>query len=181
MSFILLNPYLEGKKINSKKSDLNSAADEIWGDLSTKIKNYIPEFYFSIQNTKDNKIHHIRVRESLENTKVKYNLKVLSNKKYHANDKVLLNEIKNVGDMRGGRKHKYYNDDDDSSSSSSSSSDEVVYSLPKKNYSSPILSLNYYPSIYGVRNILIPSFVGSFTPFVRLNIPLVSQNVLITP
>jgi hypothetical protein len=177
MSYVLLNPYLEGKKINSNKSNVNLAADEIWSDLSTKIKNYIPEFYFTIQNTKDNKLHHIRVKESLENTKVKYNLKVLSNKKYHANDKVLLNEIKNVGDMRGGRKHKY----DDSSSSSSSSSDEVVYTFPKKNYGSPVLSLNYYPSIYGVRNILLPSFVGSFTPFVKLNIPLISSQVVITP
>ncbi len=176
MSYILLNPYLEGKKIVSQKSNINLAADEIWSDLSTKIKNYIPEFYFSIQNVNDNKIHHIRVRENLENNKVKYNLKVLSNKKFHANDKVLLAEIKNIGDMKGGRKHNY---DDDSSSSSSS--DEVVYTLPKKKYSSPILSLNYYPSIYGVRNILLPSFVGSFTPFVKLNIPLVSPTLLITP
>ncbi len=176
MSFVLLNPYLEGKKIVSHKSNLNLAADEIWTDLSTKIKNYIPEFYFTIQNIEDNKIHHIRVRESLDNTKVKYNLKVLTNKKYHANNKVLLKEIKNIGDMRGGRKKHHY----DSSSSSSSSSDEMVFTFPKK-HQEPILSLNYYPSIYGVRNILLPSFVGSFTPFVKLNIPLVSSSVIITP
>lgn len=176
MSYVLLNPYLEGKKIVSQKSNMNLAADEIWSDLSTKVKNYIPEFYFSIQNTKDNKIHHIRVRENLENNKVKYNLKVLSNKKYHANDKVLLAEIKNIDNMRGGRKHRV-----DDSSSSSSSSDEVVYTFPKSKHSSPVLSLNYYPSIYGVRNILLPSFVGSFTPFVKLNIPLISPNVIITP
>ena len=177
MSYILLNPYLEGKKIVSNKSNINLAADEIWSDLSTKIKNYIPEFYFSIQHGGDNKIHHIRVRESLENNKVKFNLKVLSNKKYHANDKVLLAEIKNIGEMTGGRKHKH----DDSSSSSSSSSEEIVYTFPKSKYSSPLLSLNYYPSIYGVRNILLPSFVGSFTPFVRLNIPLVSPSLIIRP
>ena len=62
MSYVLLNPYLEGKKIVSKKANLNSAADEIWTDLSGKIKNYIPEFYFTIQNVEDNKIHHIRVQ-----------------------------------------------------------------------------------------------------------------------
>jgi len=177
MSYVLLNPYLEGKKIVSKKANLNSAADEIWTDLSGKIKNYIPEFYFTIQNVEDNKIHHIRVRETLDNSKVKYNLKVLNNKKYHANDKVLLNEIRTIGDMRGGRKHKY---DDDSSSSSSSSSEELSFTFPKKHQDS-VLTLNYYPSIYGVRNILLPSFVGSFTPFVKLNIPLVSSSVIITP
>lgn len=174
MSYILLNPYLEGKKIVSRKSNLNLAADEIWTDLSTKIKNYIPEFYFTIQNVEDNKIHHIRVRETLDNTKVKYNLKVLNNKKFHANDKVLLNEIRTIGDMRGGRKRHH------DSSSSSSSSEEMVFTFPKK-HQEPIMSLNYYPSIYGVRNILLPSFVGSFTPFVRLNIPLVSSSLIITP
>jgi hypothetical protein len=177
MSYILLNPYLEGKKIVSKKSNLNLAADEIWSDLSTKIKNYIPEFYFSIQNTEDNKVHHIRVKETLDNSRVKYNLKVLKNKKYYANDKVLLNEIKNLNNIKGGRKHKY-----EDSSSSSSSSDEVVYTFPKHSVNSnPVLTLNYYPSIYGVRNILLPSFVGSFTPYVKLNIPIVSSSVIITP
>ena len=114
----------------------------------------------------------------IKNTKVKYNLKVLTNKKFHANNKVLLNEIKTIGDMRGGRKHKHkYNDD---SSSSSSSSDDLSFTFPKKHQDS-ILTLNYYPSIYGVRNILLPSFVGSFAPFVRLNIPLISNSLIITP
>jgi len=175
MSYILLNPYLEGKKIVSRKSNLNLAADEIWTDLSTKIKNYIPEFYFTIQNVEDNKIHHIRVRETLDNTKVKYNLKVLNNKKFHANDKVLLNEIRKIGDMRGGRKHHHHDD----SSSSSSSSDEMVFTFPKKHQES-VLSLNYYPSIYGVPRILLPTFSSVFTPFVRLNIPLVSSSLIIT-
>jgi hypothetical protein len=175
MSYILLNPYLEGKKISSSKSNLNSAADEIWSDLSTKIKNYIPEFYFSIKNVDENKIHHVRVKETLDNAKVKYNIKVLNNKKYHTNDKLLLDEINNIKHMKGGRKHR-----DDSSSSSSSSSDEMVFTFPKKHQNS-VLTLNYYPSIYGVRNILLPSFVGSFTPFVKLNIPIVSSSVIITP
>jgi hypothetical protein len=174
MSYILLNPYLEGKKIMSRKSNLNLAADEIWTDLSTKIKNYIPEFYFTIQNVEDNKIHHIRVKESLDNTKVKYNLKVLNNKKYHANNKFLLNEIKTIGNMRGGRKHHH-----DSSSSSSSSSGETVFTFPKKHQNS-ILSLNYYPTIYGVPRILLPTFSSVFTPFIRLNIPL-TTSVIITP
>ena len=175
MSYILLNPYLEGKKIVSRKSNIDSAADEIWTDLSTKIKNYIPEFYFTIQNVEDNKIHHIRVRETLDNTKVKYNLKLLTNKKYHANNTVLLNEIKRIGDMKGGRKHHRH----DSSSSSSSSSDEMVFTFPKK-HQEPIMSLNYYPSIYGIPRILLPTFSSIFTPFIRLNIPLVSSSLIIT-
>jgi hypothetical protein len=176
MSFVLLNPHLEGKKVVSQKSNVNLAADEIWSDLSTKIKNYIPEFYFSIQNSKDNKIHHIRVRENLDNNKVKYNLKVLTNKKYHDNDKVLLSEIKNSSNlMDGGRRRR---DRDSSSSSSSSSEEEYLYTLPKSsNYLKPttsVINLTYYPSIYGVRNILLPTFTGSFTPYIKLNFPLLS-------
>lgn len=184
MSFVLLNPYLEGSKISSQKNNINLAAGEIWSDLSTKIKNYIPEFYFSIQNSNNNKIHHVRVREILENTKVKYNIKVLTNKKYHNNDKVLLNEINKVNEMSGGKRHgrKYKDDDSDSSSSSSSSSDGVVYTFPSKNNTNkiPVLSLNYYPSIYGVNNILLPTFSNTFTPFVKLNIPILTSPLIIT-
>ncbi len=81
----------------------------------------------------------------------------------------------------GGRKNRHY-DSSSSSSSSSDSSDNMVFTFPKK-HQKPILSfsLNYYPSIYGVRNILLPSFIGSFTPFVKLNIPFVSSSVIITP
>ena len=77
--------------------------------------------------------------------------------------------------MRGGRKHHHH----ESSSSSSSSSGETVFTFPKKHQDS-VLSLNYYPSIYGVPRILLPTFTSAFTPFIRLNIPLVTSSLIIT-
>jgi len=199
--YVLLNPYLEGKLISSSKSDINSVGEEIWGDISTKIKNYIPEFYFTVQNKTDDKLHHFKVKESLENERIKYSIKLLNNTKYHANDNVLLSEINSLKNksksksksMSGGRKHKK-NDDSSSSSSSSDDDDDLIFKFNKKQSSTysqfspfapfapvaPIMSLNYYPSIYGVRNILLPSFVGSFTPYVKINLPL-TNSVIITP
>jgi len=183
MSYVLLNPYLDGKQIASKKKNINLAAEEIWSDISTKIKNYIPKFYFTMQNSEDGGIHHMKVKEVVENDKVKYSISALKNKKYHANDGVLLDEIKALkSGLVGGRRHRR-RDDSSSSSSSSSDDEDLVYKFSKKHHQQsmpPMMTLNYYPSIYGVRNILLPSFVGSFTPYVRINLPL-SNSVIIRP
>jgi hypothetical protein len=182
MKFQLLNPYLEGKQIVSNKKDINLAAEEIWSDISKQIKNYVPTFYFTIQDMsgggKDGALHHVKVKETMENSNVKYSLKFLTDKKYHANDSHLLKEVGSIKNMSGGKHHRRY--DDSSSSSSSSSDDGLMYKFGKK-YNQPMMTLNYYPSIYGVRNILLPSFVGAFTPYVRLNLPLVSSNIVISP
>ena len=179
MKFQLLNPYLEGKQIVSNKKSANLAAEEIWSDVSKHIKNFVPEFYFTIQDLSDKSLHHLKVKETLECDNVKYSLKFLKDKKYHNNDSHLLKEIGSLKNMAGGKHHKKY-DDSSSSSSSSSSSDDLVYKFGSK-YSQPAMTLNYYPSIYGVRNILLPSFVGAFTPYVKLNLPIITSNVLIYP
>lgn len=176
MEFVLLNPYLDGKKIASNEKDVNLAAEEIWNDVSSKIKNYIPEFYFTIQNSSDSSLHHFKVNESLENNKVKYSINKLDKKKYHKNDSLLLDEINNVSKLKGGKRR--YSDDDDSSSSSDEE-DDVIFKFKTKE-PEPVLTLNYYPSIYGVRNILLPSFVGTFTPFIKINLPL-SNTLVISP
>jgi hypothetical protein len=174
MSYVLLNPYLEGKQISSNKKDINLAAEEIWSNVSTHIKNYVPEFYFTVKEMSGGALHHFKVKESLEQNKVNYSLKALKAQKYHKMDKSLLNEIANL--QKGGRHHKRH---DSSSSSSSSSSDDLTYKFSSKP-SNPVLALNYYPSIYGVSNILLPSFVSNFTPYYKLNIPIVSPNVIVT-
>lgn len=178
MKFQLLNPYLEGKKIVSNKKDVNLAAEEIWSDVSKQIKNFVPTFYFTVQEMSGGSLHHIKVKETLDGDNVKYSLKFLKDKKYHTNDKNLLKEIDSLKSMSGG-KHHHKKYDDSSSSSSSSSSDDLMYKFGHK-YANPMMTLNYYPSIYGVRNILLPSFVGSFTPYVKLNLPVVSSNLLVT-
>lgn len=178
MRYTLLNPYLEGTAITSNKKDVNMASEEICGKLASNIKHPIPSFYLTLQDSTDNSLHHVKVMETLENDNVKFSIDLLTNKKYHQNDNVLLNEIENLNKMTGGRKHKY-DDSTSSSSSSSSSSDDLEYKLGNSYPSSSVMTLNYYPSIYGVNNILLPSFVGAFTPFVKINLPLVSPVIII--
>jgi hypothetical protein len=72
MSYKLCNPYIEGRELTSEKTSVNDAAEQIWSEMSLNIKNYIPKFYFSIQNNKNNKLFHYKVKESMENGQVSY-------------------------------------------------------------------------------------------------------------
>lgn len=152
MSYILVNPKLNYKSVNSSKKKDNEAADDIWSQLSSNIKSYTPTFYFSIQNTNDSKLSHYSVTESLESGRVKYVLKKYKNK--NINEKILL-EDKNQ--QKGGKKkHKHKYDDSSSSSSSSSSSEEkFLFTLPKKNHNEPLI-LSYNPLMYGISAVTMP-------------------------
>lgn len=105
--------------------------------------------------------------------------------------------------MGGKRSHRsIYNDFDSSSSdvSSTSSSDsissdsekEIVYAkgamgyniglspfgMPYKTNDLSLTGLVYYPNIYGVGNITIPSFMTDFTPYVNIKfLPLVNVTI----
>jgi len=170
MSYILVNPNLSNSSINSKKKNVNEAAEDIWSQLSSNIKNYTPKFYFSIQNINNSKLSHFIIQESLEKERVKYALKQFDGKKI--DDTQLLNILKQNG---GKHKHKHKHDDDDSSSSSSSSSSELVFTFPSKTHKD-LMTLSYYPTIYGVPNVLLPTFTTSFAPFVNIGL---LPNVLI--
>jgi hypothetical protein len=168
MSYILFNPQVGGG-IKSKQKSANSAAEEIWSKLSSNIKQYTPEFYFTIQEGGGDKLYHYKVEEVIESNRVKYTLSKLASKK--SNDDKILNAIK----QEGGRRKK--RDDDSSSSSSSSSSsdnDSYVY-YPRKRKSDNGINLTYYPSIYGVNNILLPTFASNMYPFVSLKFPLLNN------
>jgi hypothetical protein len=163
MSYILFNPQVGGTTIKSGQKSANGAAEEIWSELSSNIKQYTPEFYFTIQEGGSDKLHHYKVKETLENSRVKYALSKYSNKKIA--DKDIITGIKQEGGKHG-RKKKY----DDSSSSSSSSDDEYL-TYPRKRRNDNGLSLTYYPTIYGVPNILFPTFTSNMFPYVSLKFP----------
>jgi len=174
MGYILVNPKLNNSSINSKKKNGPEAADEIWSQLSSNIKNYTPKFYFTIQEGGSSKLSHYIVQESLENERVKYNLKEFKGKKIDEN--LFINELK----QEGGKKHKHRHDDDDSSSSSSSSSsEEVVFTFPAGKTHRDLMTLTYYPTIYGVPNVIFPTFATTFAPFT--NIRMLPNMFVITP
>ncbi len=166
MSYILLNPHLPGKELVSKEKTPGSAAEAIWGKLSSNIKNYSPEFFFSIQDTKSNKLYHYKVKESMENEKVKYTINKYKGK---VNEKELLEDIK----QEGGRR-KF--DDDSSSSSSSESGEYLSFPSGKGSYlNNKGWTITYYPTIYGVPNVVLPTFTSGFAPFgVNLRVPMLN-------
>lgn len=169
MGYILVNPRLGNSTIDSKKKNESEAAEEIWSQLSSNIKNYTPKFYFTIQQTGKTgqtggtKLSHFVVKESYENDRVKYSLKEFTGKKI--DNKTFLNELKQEG---GKRKHRYYDDDD--SSDSSSSDEELIFTFPSSKTPNNLLSLTYYPTIYGVPNVVLPTFATSFVPFVNVKL-----------
>ncbi len=160
MTYILLNPHVPGKELSSKQSTVNSAAEEIWSKLSGNIKHYVPEFYFTVKDTTKDKLYHFNVKESMENDKVKYSLKQYKGK---VDEQYLANEVDN--EQKGAGRF------DDSSSSSSSSDDDYLYFPTNKKYYNNGLTLTYYPTIYGVPNLLLPTFTTTFAPFVRVSFP----------
>lgn len=173
MGYILVNPKLNNSSINSKKKSESEAAEDIWSQLSSNIKNYTPKFYFSIQEAGSSKLTHFVVKESIENERVKYNLKEFKGNKI--DEKSFINELK----QEGGKKHKNRYDDDDDSSSSSSSSEDVVFTFPAGRTHKDLLTLTYYPTIYGVPNVVFPTFATTFAPFT--NIKLLPNVLLLTP
>ena len=170
MGYILVNPKLSNSSINSKKKSESEAAEDIWSQLSSNIKNYTPKFYFSIQEAGSSKLTHFVVKESIEDERIKYNLKQFKGKK--VDEKSFLNELK----QEGGKKHKHKYDDDDDSSSSSSS--EVVFTFPAGKTHKDLLTLTYYPTIYGVPNVVFPTFATTFAPFTNIR---VLPNILLLP
>ncbi len=176
MGYILVNPKLSNSSIKSGKKNCSEAAEDIWSKLSSNIKNYTPKFYFTIQEAGSSKLSHFVIKESIEEDKVKYNLKEFKGKKIDENG--LINELK----QEGGKKHKHHrhhdDDDDDDSSSSSSSSSEMVFTFPVGKTHKDLL-LTYYPTIYGVPNVVLPTFVTNFVPFT--NIKLIPNMLVITP
>lgn len=179
MGYILVNPKLSNSSIKSSKKNSTAAAEEIWSKLSENITNHTPNFYFTIQEGGNSKLSHYVIKETIEENKVKYNLKEFKGKKI--DEKSLLNELK----QEGGRKHKHKYDNSSSSSSDSSSSDsssssELIYTFPLGK-STNDLFITYYPTIYGVPNIITPpTFVSTFTPY-PIGIKLLPNMVIVTP
>lgn len=169
MGYILVNPKIENTSIKSKNKNSVQAAEEIWSQLSSNISHYTPKFYFTIQEGGSSKLSHFVIKETLEDSRVKYNLKEFKGK--YIDEKSFINELK----QEGGKRHKKHRDDDSSSSESSSSS-EVVFTFPAgtthKN-----MALTYYPTIYGVPNIIVPKFLTTFAPFT--GIKLIPNNLII--
>ena len=176
MVFNLANPYIEGNtNMSSDKKTPSAAAEHLWSMLSQNIKNFTPKFYFSIQDGGSKKVYHYRVTEAEESGEVVYKISNYNTNKKEI-DRVLLNELNN--NSQNGGKYKKSKNDSSSSSSSSSSSDDYYDKIRRRQQ---LLSLTYYPTIYGVRNIFLPTFTSTFTPYVNIGFPIYNTPIYIHP
>ena len=175
MTYILVNPVVHNNQISSNEGQSGGAAEAIWSELSSNIKQYAPEFFFTIQNTDNKKLYHYKVKENMEGGKVKF---VIS--QYTNIDKDVLAKVdKDDNDkddkddnMKGGRRRHDSSSSSSSSESDSDSDSDYVYMPNKKsrrknrkNRRDNGLTLTYYPSIYGMSNILLPTFSTAIAPF----------------
>jgi hypothetical protein len=191
-------PIKSNKK--SKNTDqINSAAEELWSKFSKNLKDYADNFYFSFMESGSNKIYHYQVNETLKNNKVKYSLKKYKNKNMNDKEFVKLISDQNGGKIKIKHKHKRKHnkhdeddeeeDDEDNDDSSSSSEEEMVYSsqkyssqkYPLGSLSSPIYSpqiypgqsINYYPNIYGVNNVTLPTLKDRYFTAIKDGKPVI--------
>ena len=175
-TYRLINPNINpNTEFVSNENKLELAAAEIWNKLSSHIKGYVPKFYFSIQNTKDGIISHFEVTETITNKKVTYKINQIDDMKISKFDDIL---VQQGGYHKSSSSHKNKDKIDISSSSSSSlsSSDSLSSSSDRhKKYkykygSNSTYGYNslypttftYYPAIYGVEDIIIPTFLRTF-------------------
>lgn len=176
MSFTLANPFFEKGNISSNKKNPKEAGKDIWNKFSKNVKNYTPNFYFSVKNEESGKMYHFKVSEKLSgDNKVAMKIKALSKDKVNKDALNNFVNTKNYDDessidsSQHGGSHKYKKHDlksDDDSSSSSSSSDD--YKIKNSRRKSKGLKLIYSPGIYNVATIGLPIISSSVVPNVTL-------------
>jgi hypothetical protein len=178
MKYKLVNPIIKGdmETVFTGGSSLD-VANKAYQNLSQYFNNYIPKFYFTLED-EQNKLHHFKVNENRNGENANYSIKSYNVKSKHESElRKQINEYNKNGtelsseEQVGGRRR-------DDSSSSSSSDDWLEESSSTGRYSykvDPIVNWWYYPSVYRVRRFYVPTFVQSVTPII--NIPLFYWNL----
>lgn len=174
-NYKLINPYIEGElsTVFSGKNQLDAALGA-WTAVSKYVTNNVPQFAFTLENTKNGKLHHFSINELLVGgNSAEFNIEEL-HKITPSVEKELKKRINNFknSDMRGGKKHKKHKHDDDEEDDSSSSSSSEVFSALKifknRNKVYPITYWWYDPFAYNFNNFYMPTFVAPLNPVVEI-------------
>ncbi len=168
----LINPYIEGKfqKLFSGKSP-SDAAQEMWNKLSEHITNCVPEFAFTIERVKDNKMFHFRVNETVKNNEVDYSLTELDIKLSAAKKKKFLNKLNEFKDsvQKGGKKRRRKKDEEEEEEEESTSSEYYDSFLLQQHvlWNQPITYFWYYPEYYTFEYeyFFVPTWVYPLSPY----------------
>ena len=180
-SYILVNPHIKGSMdVEFKSNSATEAANLAYENISKYFSNNIPNFSFTLQKGGSEKFFHFNVREKInKNDKIKFKIEENTSitsidglKKFIDNNE---SEIDGGADQLivGGKHDKKYKYDDSSSSSSSSSSesedDDYYYYYKPIKRNMPITYWSYYPYVYNLRKVYVPTFVPTISPYVYIN------------
>jgi len=172
----LINPHIEGnfEKLYSGESAFD-AAKNLWDNLSTNFTNCVPEFAFTIERVKDNKMFHYRVNESVKDGSVDYTITDLDLKLSAAKKKKFtskLDSFKTKVQSGGAKKRRRKSKNDDSSSSEE---DEDLFDIFMLNdhylYDTPISYFWYYPDFYPYEYdyYFVPTWIPTLSPYVIIS------------
>jgi len=174
-TYCLVNPYIKGEmKTKVKCKNSHEAANIFYKSLSEHFNNSVPKFMFTIQkgSSGEGSLYHFEVNEKRENDEVNYSIKIINNQVNSKTDlfKNKLDNLKNKFNHVGGEDSKKSKKDD--SSDSDSDSDEKFYKIARKyilnKTSVPIYYWWYYPYLYPLESLYIPTFYPYITPYIEL-------------
>ena len=168
MKYTLVNTTIKGDMETVFTGDNSlEVANSAYQNLSQYFNNYIPKFYFTLEDEKS-KLHHFYVKESRNGENANYTIKSYSVKSKHESElrkqmnSYSENSEQYSSEQQGG-KHRHHDSSSSSDSfSSSSSTGRMTYKVD------PIVYWWYYPSVYRVRRFYVPTFVQSVTPIVSI-------------
>lgn len=178
-NYKLVNPYIEGEFDTTCQGKTSSeAAQSIWKSLSEHITNNVPKFYFTLEKTSDNSLHHFVIKESIENDMVNYKLKEhsvnLKKKDINEFKKSLSKFQKNMsGGAKKKKKKRRYKDDDDYELEDDDSDSEMFDKIRMQQYmmlGNPIVYYWYNPYLYQVESFFVPTFTVPITPYVEIQL-----------
>ena len=183
MSFKLVNPRILGDlKTDFEARDVTEAANVAWNTISQHITGSVPQFTFTLEENKSNKLYSFQVTEAATGKYADYTISPVEMKMSKEQEKKFRSELtrldkisKQLKDKQaGGSKKKRYHDmnDDDSSDSDS---DNDIYSKFKLfnaiNKPKPIVYYWYTPLIYPTYEYYYPvNFIAPLIPYVEINL-----------
>lgn len=169
VQYKLINPYIEGElQTTFDASSPDTAAKKAWNTLSSVFTNDVPQFAFTLQA--GGKLHHYKVKETIKNNQVNFNMTRINNVTAQ-NEQSLINGSKNAKAMAGGAarkggKRKIPKDDDEDDD------EHGLYNRIKYhkmlNTFSPMSYMWYYPYIYDIPFVYMPTFVAPINPYVEI-------------
>jgi len=161
-SYKLVNPVIKGT-LNTTYKGKNGldAAHKAYQSISKYVHNSMPEFFFTLEKTNNGKTeyNHFKVIEDRVGDEVSYEISKF--KKVSTKD---MNKFKKTYKemttyQRGGG-------DDYNISIDDSSSDDLWRSNTLRKNQNVISFYLYYPRLYHVRRLFVPTFVTTLSPYV---------------